>query len=125
MSVCQMFSCHYSSHNSRFLQFILSPFSSSIKENPKQTENAAVSGQILTHSSRGDTVTVVNYIFTLQSKYCHCNIRISGEKCHIDSSCLRCLSKKYLNLHKALFKGCIIISVSIQIHTVGTHLMCV
>lgn len=38
--------------------------SPSIKENVKQTENAAVSGQILTHSSCCDTVTVVNYFFT-------------------------------------------------------------
>ncbi len=36
----------------------------SIKENVKQTENAAVSGQILTQGSCCDTVTVVNYIFT-------------------------------------------------------------
>lgn len=41
------------------------PSSPSIKENAKQTENAAVSGQILTHGSCCDTVTVVNYIFTL------------------------------------------------------------
>ena len=41
------------------------PSSSSIKQNAKQTENAAVSGQILTHGSCCDTVTVVNYIFML------------------------------------------------------------
>lgn len=41
--------------------FLSSP---SIKENVKQTENAAVSGQILTLGSCCDTVTVVNYIFT-------------------------------------------------------------
>lgn len=41
------------------------PSSPSIKENAKQTENAALPGQILTHGSCCDTVTVLNYIFTL------------------------------------------------------------
>lgn len=52
------------------------PSSQTIKENVKQGEkNATVSGQILTHASCCDTVTVANYIFYSIKKYNLHNIK--------------------------------------------------
>lgn len=81
--VCQKCSCHYASHNSRSPLLILFPPLKLSKRMLSRGGSVTVSGQILTHASCCETVTVANYIFTQWRKHNLGNIRMDGKNYNI------------------------------------------
>lgn len=76
---CQMCSRHYSSHNWRSPLLILFPPLQLSKRMLSRGGSVTVSGQILTHASCCETVTVANYIFSQRWEHHLANIRVDGK----------------------------------------------